>query len=167
MCAKRNKSITDKIISKRLSEGRCDGDKENYKPWANIQEVNSNGIVGRHYSNKTNRLHHLTSELETNYFYLLEWSDKVIDIKERYALKDIDLAMKIAVDRNINYPVDPVSKTPLILTSDFMITFNDNNTSTEVVRELIHSKELSKKRVLEVLEIKRAYWEEKGFHSAL
>lgn len=50
MCAKRNKSITDKIISKRLSEGRCDGDKENYKPWANIQELNSNGIVGRHYS---------------------------------------------------------------------------------------------------------------------
>ena len=32
------------------------------------------------------------------YFYLFEWSDLVIDVREQYPLLDIDLATRIAED---------------------------------------------------------------------
>jgi hypothetical protein len=89
-----------------LKEGRGNGIREKYTPWIEVQDLSSKGRVSRDKGWKTNRLHHLFSDHETLLFYLLEWSDIVIDIREQFPLLDLELAQKIAAEIGVKYPVD-------------------------------------------------------------
>ena len=66
-------------------------------------------------------IHHLLSNVELSYFYILDWSDKVYDIREQYPLLDIATVLEIADKVGIRYPFDNVSGFPYILTSDVLI----------------------------------------------
>lgn len=68
------------------------------------------------------RIYHLLSNMELSYFYILDWSDKVCDIREQYPLLDIATVLEIADKAGIRYPFDNVSGFPYVLTSDFLIT---------------------------------------------
>lgn len=160
MCAKRKRNLDEKSIEKRIAEGRGVGSKDEYKPWVTIQDVPSTGIAARHSSWKHNRVIHLLSELETSYFYLLEWSDKVYDIREKFPLEDIDKAQSIAKSRGIKYPIDSVSKVPVVLTTDFILTIKDKGVEKTMARTVCYSKDLAKN--LNRFEIERAYWESFG-----
>ena len=81
---------------KYLAEGRGQGVLKNYKPWIQIQDFPSRGIVSRVKGRKTGRVHHLMSNLELEYFYLLDWSEKTQDIREQYPLEDLTMAISIA-----------------------------------------------------------------------
>ena len=81
---------------KYLAEGRGQGVLKNYKPWIQIQDFPSRGIVSRVKGRKTGRVHHLMSNLELEYFYLLDWSEKTQDIREQYPLEDLTTAISIA-----------------------------------------------------------------------
>ncbi|MBO2537211.1 TnsD family Tn7-like transposition protein [Rummeliibacillus suwonensis] len=81
---KRNNSSKNKI-EKWIKEGRGQGEGENYKPWLEIQDVASNGYATRNLGWKTKRKHHFLSDLELQYFYTLEWSPLILDIR-RYCL---------------------------------------------------------------------------------
>lgn len=98
------------------------------------------------------------SNNEKYYFYILEWSDRVIDIKEQFPLLDISSAIEIASNAGIKYPMDKVSGFPYVTTCDFMITTN----SGICARTLKMTSELSKQRVIEKLEIERRYWKMQG-----
>lgn len=160
MCAKRKRNLDEKSIKKRISEGRGQGSKDEYKPWVTIQDIPSTGIAARHSSWKNNRVVHLLSELETSYFYLLEWSDKVIDIREKFPLDDVDKAQSIAKSKGIRYPKDSVSKVPIVLTTDFLLTIKNENTEKIIARTVCYSKDLAKN--LNKFEIERTYWESFG-----
>jgi hypothetical protein len=67
-------------------------------------------------------------------FYLYEWSDAVTDIKEQLPLLDLDLTMKMADVMGMKYPIDPQSGTPYILTTDFMLSVNQNGKKIEMAR---------------------------------
>ena len=67
-------------------EGRGQGTGEDYKPWINIQDFPSNGLSTRGKGWKTNRIHQFLSKLERDYFYVLEWNNIVIDIREQFPL---------------------------------------------------------------------------------
>ena len=95
---------------------------ENYKPWIQIQDFPSRGIVSRVKGRKIGRVHHLMSNLEIEYFYLLDWSEKTQDIREQYPLEDLTTAISIAETAGIRYPYDKASGFPYIMTSDFLIT---------------------------------------------
>ena len=69
-------------IEKLIKEGRGSGVGADYKPWLNIQDVSSLGRSTRLKGIKTNRQHEFLSALERNYFYLTEYSDFVVDIRE-------------------------------------------------------------------------------------
>lgn len=160
MCAKRKRGFDEKSIEKKVAEGRGKGQKDSYKPWASIQDIPSTGIAARHSSWKHNRVVHLLSELETNYFYLLEWSDKVLDIRERFPLEDLNKAQEIAKSKGIKYPIDYMSKTPIVLTTDFVITVQLEGKEQLLARTVCYSKDLAKN--LNRFEIERAYWESLG-----
>lgn len=68
-----------------------------YKPWLRIQDVASRGIRSQIWGRKTNRVHHLLSSIESQFFYLAEFSDSVTDIREQFPLLPITLSNKIAV----------------------------------------------------------------------
>jgi len=146
-----------------LKEGRGQGEFSSYKPWIKVQDFPSKGMVSRVYGNKTKRIHHLLSSNELCYFYVLDWSDLVIDIREQYPLLDLDLAMQIAERLEIRYPYDNISGFPYILTSDFMIV----TTSGLKARTIKMASELEKPRVNEKLEVERRYWLEQGVDWAI
>jgi hypothetical protein len=98
------------------------------------------------------------SSNELCFFYALDWSDSVIDIREQFPLLDLELAMNIADKFGIRYPYDNDSGFPYVLTSDFMIS----TTSGLKVRTIKAASELDKRRVLEKLEIEREYWKTQG-----
>ncbi|WP_410986579.1 TnsA endonuclease N-terminal domain-containing protein [Bacillus cereus] len=159
--AKRNNTWTEEKISKYIKNGRGQGDLSNYKPWLTIQDVPSSGRSHRIKGKKTERIHHLLSDLERDYFYLLEWAEDVIDIREQYPLKR-EITCKIAIEKNIHHPVVSSSQTPIVLTTDFFITARKGAIIKSVARTIKLSSELKKQRVIEKFEIERAYWELQG-----
>lgn len=160
--SKRNYGINQEKIKQYIKEGRGQGEGKDYKPWISIQDFPSKGKVSRYFSWKCERMHQFMSDLELNYFYILLWSDKVIDIREQYPLLDIEAAMRIAEEKGIKYPVAPNSKEPIVMTTDFMITVVEDGKRKDIARTIKQSKELEKKRVIEKFEIEREYWKEKG-----
>lgn len=156
--AKHSRKWDESVYRSYLRDGRGSGELNNYKPWIRVQDFASRGLVTRVFGVKTGRLHHFLSKSESNYFYLLEWCDEVIDIREQFPLLDLDLAISIASDAGIAYPTDRISGFPYVLTCDFIIT-----TKTGIkARTIKHSAELSNPRTLEKLELERRYWKHKG-----
>jgi hypothetical protein len=141
-----------------VREGRGCGSGSGYAPWIRVQDFASRGVVSRVKGRTTGRVHHLMSNYELAYFYILDWSDVVMDIREQYPLADLACAVNVAAQAGIKYPTDRISCYPYILTCDFMIS-TANGLKARTIKM---TKELEKPRTLEKLEIERRYWLEKG-----
>ena len=137
-----------------ISEGRGQGTGAEYKPWITIHDFASKGICSRVWGRTAGRIHHLMSKNETAFFYILDASEKVLDIREQYPLLPVTETVEIADELGIRHPRDSVSKYPYVMTSDFVIT----TTQGYAVRSVKMVSELAKPRVLEKLEIERLYW---------
>ena len=157
--AKRKRGTTPKAINKKLKEGRGQGNSANYRPWLHIQDVPSRGLATRIKGWKAGRVHHLLSLLELRYFYILEWSPNVIDIREQYPLLPLEETLAIANCFGIRHPTDPKTKHPVVMTTDFVNTVRHDVTELDEPRTVKYKDELNNKRVLEKLEIERRYWE--------
>jgi len=156
--AKHRHIWNNSTYNKYLREGRGQGVGAKYKPWVHIQDFPSSGMVSRVAGTTTGRIHHLMSNLELSLFYLLDWSDDVLDIREQYPLLDVTQAIDIAENANIRYPYDPKSGFPYVLTSDFYLETKQG----AAVMSVKPSLELGKQRVREKLEIERRYWTVRG-----
>ncbi|RDY72588.1 heteromeric transposase endonuclease subunit TnsA [Halobacillus trueperi] len=159
--AKRKTSLTEKKIKEMYKEGRGQGVGESYKPWITIQDVPSMGLSTREKGWKTDRIHQFLSKLERDFFYLLEWADSVIDIREQFPLNRED-TYHIAEEKEIEHPLDPTTKVPIVMTTDFLITVRYKKGTKLLARTIKPSKELEKKRVIEKFEVERSYWETRG-----
>ena len=142
-----------------IKEGRGKGKLKDYKPWFDIRSFSSKGWVTRIKSEKTGRLHITLSDLELNYFYILEWRDDVKDIREQYPLLDEDKIKEIAQEKGIRLPKGNGSH---IFTTDFLITKKVGDKEIIVARTVKPSKDLNKPRVMELFEIEKEYWNRKG-----
>lgn len=160
--AKRNRTVDDTVISKRIDSGRGQGKGSSYKPWLLIQDVPSIGLATRIKGWKTSRVHHFLSNLELNYFYVLEWSSIVTDIREQYPLLPREETLAIASNCGIRHPQEPKTQIPIVMTCDFFITIAGNIQEKEVVRTVKSGKDLQSKRTREKLEIERLYWSQRG-----
>ncbi|MCK0473762.1 TnsA endonuclease N-terminal domain-containing protein [Halalkalibacter sp. APA_J-10(15)] len=159
--AKRKYGWTEAKIARFIKEGRGQGELSNYKPWLTTYDVPSEGRTHRILGLKNERIHHLLSDLERNYFYLSEWSDQVIDIREQFPLNR-EITTAIAERVGIKHPEDSTSKTPLVMTTDFYITARIDNEVINLARTIKPSKDLNSSRVIEKFEIERVYWEDKN-----
>lgn len=139
-------------------EGRGKGSGKNYKPWITIQDFPSRARVSRSPGWKSDRIHHFMSDWELRFFYLLEWSDAVKDIKEQFPLLDLHLAFCIADEMGIKYPKDGKSGNPYVLTTDFILTVKQGAKLIQIARTVKLAKELEKKRVLDLLQLEQRYW---------
>jgi hypothetical protein len=156
--SKRKRVWNHSIYKKYLREGRGQGIGADYKPWITVRDFPSIGMVSRVAGATTGRIHHLMSNLELSLFYLLDWSDDIMDICEQYPLIDLSQAIDIAEKANIKYPYDPMSGFPYVLTSDFYL----NTKQSAMAISVKPSSELGKLRVREKLEIERRYWSARG-----
>lgn len=152
--AKHRRTWNASAYQRYLKEGRGQGSGAEYIPWIRVQDFSSSGMVSRVKGTKTGRVHHFLSNLEMMFFFLLDWSDEVVDIREQYPLKDLSSAVDIAEKAHIRYPYDTKSGFPYVMTSDFFIDTVDGPS----VISIKSSDDLSRPRVREKLEIERRYW---------
>lgn len=152
--AKHRAQWSCRTYHRRIKEGRGQGNLRDYKPWISIHDLASKGVVSRVLGMKTGRIHHLLSRNETAYFFILDSSEKVIDIREQFPLLGVDETMQIAESAGIRHPRDPKSLYPYVLTSDFVITTKEGL----CVRTVKEKNQLEERRVIEKLEIERRYW---------
>ncbi|OZB42966.1 MAG: heteromeric transposase endonuclease subunit TnsA [Alishewanella sp. 34-51-39] len=148
---------------KRALKGKYGvGEKANYKPWLRVQDVKSHGTRSQIWGKKTGRVHHTLSSIETQFFYISEFCDSVVDIREQFPLFPLNNSEKIARLLDIEHPFVPKTRTPNVFTTDFLLTRLVNG---QLVYEAISVKpadELTDLRVLEKLEIERIWWESLG-----
>lgn len=102
------------------------------------------------------------SDHEVRYFYLLEWSDSVTDIREQFPIIEYEVTQEIAKDMGIKHPLDDASGFPYILTTDFLISTSGDGKTIEIARTVKPAKDLESTRVVEKLEMERRYWAAKG-----
>ncbi|MCJ7689979.1 MAG: TnsA endonuclease N-terminal domain-containing protein [Clostridiaceae bacterium] len=159
--AKRKRNLN---IPKMIKEGRGTGKGEKYKPWIKIQDVASLGRASRIKGIKTGRQHEFLSDMKRNYFYFLEYSDKVQDIREQFPLLPIEETMIIAKELGIEHPKNPESGEFIVMTTDFLVSVNYNDKLYEVARTIKSKDALMDKRILEKFEIEKQYWEKKGIN---
>lgn len=160
--AKRIRKNDRTTLDSRLREGYGQGHGQTYKPWLVIQDVPSRGQVSRIKGWKTGRVHHFFSLLERHFFYILEWSPFVTDIREQFPLLPLSDTLKIAHECQLAHPADPRSKEPIVMTTDFLITLVSGQQTLTQARAIKPATQLSSQRVLEKLEIERCYWQSKG-----
>jgi hypothetical protein len=152
----------DSTIKRFLDEGRGGGIGKDYKPWLQVQDIASQGRSTRIFSNTSQRVIHLLSDLQLFYYYLLEFDDQVIDFREQYPLLDFH-ELNTPLDQGLTKKLfNSKTKVPHVLTISYLITKKDhNNVPFYVARVVKASSELEKKATIERLELIRRYFEEK------
>jgi hypothetical protein len=150
--------------NKWIKEGRGTGEYDKYISWLKIQDFPSLGRASRILGRKTGRIHHLFSDIQLRYFYLLEWEPCVIDIREYFPLLDFNDVVKQKSDLNLRLFMDKESNTPYVLTTTFLITIKKSNGEIKLVARAVKgASDLNyKKSALEKMEMERRYWKEKG-----
>lgn len=152
---------TDKY---REIEGRGNGKGVEYKPWLKVHEIiDSKGRAHRILGWKHQRVYQLMSDNEFYYFLIMQWQDNVIDIREQFPLKPLEMTLDIADRYNITHgPKNSDNKT--VMTTDFVITLKTEQMITEIARTIKPLKEMQNKRVVEKLMIEEEYWKIKKFN---
>ena len=101
------------------------------------------------------------SDLERNYFFIMEWKEEVIDIREQFPLNR-ELTYKIAEEKGIHHPICTRKESLIVLTTDFFLTVRKGKEIKYIARTIKPSSELEDERIIEKFEIEREYWERKG-----
>lgn len=153
----------ESTIKRFLKEGRGQGTGKNYKPWLYINDLSSRSRSTRIFGHTTQRVHHLLSDLQLYYFYLLEFDENVIDIREQFPLLDFH-GMNISVDSSLTQKLfDSKTKVPHIFTVSFLITRVGKGQEPDYQARIVKiSSELEKKSTIERLELLRRYFQKKG-----
>jgi hypothetical protein len=152
-----------KKIERLIAEGKGQGSGCNYKPWLDVRSFPSHGLVSRVHGWTINRLYTLFSGAESKFFYVLDWSQNVVDIREQFPLLPIQHTLDIAERLGIRHPMDVKTKWPFVMTTDFLVDFRTHDGIVRKARSVKKSKAaLSGRRMIEKMEIERLYWKENG-----
>ncbi|UXL29805.1 TnsA endonuclease N-terminal domain-containing protein [Stenotrophomonas maltophilia] len=154
--AKRKYEIDEKKIERFSKEGRGTGHGGEYKPWLTIHDVPSLGRVSRIHSFKTGREHHCLSDLEAGLFRILDWSDRVVDVREQYPL-DRDVTRMLAQQMGAVHPRDPKSRVDIVMTVDMLVDVRLGGRVQSIAYSVKPASELMNRRTLEKLEMERRW----------
>lgn len=146
---------TERGIAKRWKEGRGSGEGCLYIPWFFIREFCSKGYRTATWSEKFGRVIHLFSMLEWWIFLMLEADPEVISLKEQFPLPR-ESTREIA--QNLGNKRHPrVGDVDVVMTTDFVITRRTPHGDRKEAVFVKWYKDLRKRRIVQKLEIERAY----------
>jgi hypothetical protein len=141
-----------------------------YEPFLRVQDIPSKGLSRKVMGLKTMRIHHYLSDLEYYKFIEFEFDPVVIDIREQYALSR-DKTMELAKVLDIKHPVYPNRGNPIVMTTDFLVTFMAEGKKEFKAISIKPFKEVDPediknrseiKRTLNKLIIEKCFWEDQG-----
>lgn len=145
---------------RHLKNGYGQGEGINYKPWFTVRDVKGPKAFRKIiHGLKTNREHHMLSAIEAELFYLLDFKDDVIDIREQFPLLPLELSQKIATTIGVKHPTVPKTQAPHIMTTDLLITRIDDGKPKYFAYCVKPAEELEDERIKEKIEIERIWWE--------
>ena len=159
------KRMSSRMVSKQqqlrwLQEGRGQGQLDTYKPFLNVRDNKSlTERSSRVYGYKTQRTHHLFSDLELALFLALDRIQDIEDIREQIPL-DLETTVQIAEDLKIPHPIE--QNVHQIITSTFFIVNHSPLKPPCFVVKALKSTHLELKRTIAQLELERRYWEQKN-----
>ncbi|WP_245233257.1 TnsA endonuclease N-terminal domain-containing protein [Paenibacillus maysiensis] len=81
----------------------------------------------------------------------------MIDVREQFPLNR-ELTLQIADQKQIRHPLDSSTQTPIVMTTDFMITIRRDAQVLHFARTVKPSDHLNTPRTIEKFEIEREYW---------
>ena len=145
------------VIKKWRKEGRGSGQGAEYKPWLYPSDVSSHGFSTLAPGQTTGRIHSLLSRHERHFLYLMDWSERVNDIREQFPL-DLDRTMEIARGFGVRHPGVPRDGQPCTMTTDFRVTMLSGHDEAFAIKP---KKDLTT-RALEKLAIEEVYWKCQG-----
>lgn len=157
--AKNNKySISEAKEQQWIKDGRGSGEGGNYKPWITVRDIPSEGRSHRVFGHKTQRTHHLLSDLELAVFLLLEWHTETTDIREQFPLRQAD-TLALAKEAGIDHP----SSNGVIhtMSSDFLVN-TSNADQPKFALQAKYAQAMQDPRTIEKLELERRYWQQKA-----
>lgn len=146
----------------KLEEGRGTGRKENYKPWIKVHEFGSKGRVHRIFGWKTNRIHHLLSDMELYAFLNIQFNDNVLDIREQFPLLPLENTILIADNYGIKHPsIKNKVGNEIVMTTDFVVTVRVGNVIRDIVRTIKFEDDLVKRNI-DKFRIEKEFFKQKG-----
>lgn len=148
--------ITEKRIQRLLKEGRGSGHGADYKPFIKVGDFASRGRVHREKSQTHGRVVHLFSDMELDVFRKFDGRPGVVDIREQYPLCRAE-TLVIADQLGLRHPAMHGVDVPV--TSDLVVDFAGGRRVAIAVKP---PGELGSRRVLEKLEIERAFHRRHG-----
>jgi hypothetical protein len=154
-------------VEKRRKQGAGKGHGNDYTPWLPVQGSGSHGYVSRVPGWKTGREHHVLSNLELDYFHLLDLATRVVDIREQYPLFPIDETIAIASSLGFPYPTYPKTNQPVVLTTDFLITVRGEPRDVDEARTIKPANELLSSRIIQKFQIEQIYWKARNISWAI
>lgn len=156
--AKRKRGFTRDKYERWLKEGRGKGEGKEYKPWYTIQDVSGDGKATRIHGRLTDRQHELLSGHELDYFKIAEFAENVKDIREQFPLLPIESTESIADEIGIRHPTDPHTGEHTVVTTDFLITIEEDGKKKFIARTIKEFCDLNNERQIQKFEIERRYW---------
>lgn len=157
--------MTQQKIDRKIKSGRGSGVRESYLPWIKIRDIKSKGVSHLVAGVKFHRTHHLLSNAERDYLLILEHDPSIIDIREQFPLLAQADTQAVASSLNYRHPVYPGTQIPVVMTTDFLITFIDSAGKEKLAaRSVKYRKEFEsasvreQNRMVEKLEIEEKYW---------
>lgn len=163
---------TEERIASLYKEGRGSGSGAAYRPFLEVTDLSSQGLSRQIMGRKTGRVHHLFSNVEYQFFLMLEWNPDVVDIMEQYPLPR-DVTLDVAARGRLSHPYYPGTKIPTVMTIDMVVTRLVEGQEVYEAYDLKRTDEAENYHSIEKLEITRAACQEIGiphrliFHSML
>lgn len=132
---RKRRRATPENVNAWIRRGDGQGEGRNFRPFFHVRDVPSRGrshiLVGL----RTGRTHHYLSDIEYNYHLLAEFASEVIDIREQFALLPWGETQSIASALRIRHPVYPCTHTPIVMTSDIVLTIAGSSGSRLCVND--------------------------------
>jgi hypothetical protein len=158
--------ITADDVARWKTQGLGVGEGAYYKPWIDVRCFSSRGRMSRRLGATTGRVHHLFSDNESCFFLMADYAADVVDIREQFPLFPESATQRVASSLGVRHPSYPRSRTPIVMTTDFLLTRIDKAGKRSLVAFSIKSADdlcgRSRKSVLTKLEIERRYWLMRG-----
>ena len=140
-----------------IKEGRGQGTLQNYKPWLTVRDVPSDGRSQRVFGHLTQRTHHLLSDIELATFFLLQWQDQILDIREQFPL-DLEITQRLCTEAGFAHPSR--NGVDQYMSTDFVVTTSNKKEPMFAIQ--VKDSSNRDQRTVEKLEIENRYWLEKG-----
>jgi hypothetical protein len=160
---KKRKGISVEDVERWLKQGYGQGVGKQYRSFFHVRDVPSRGRSSMVLGLKTGRVHHYLSDLEYACHILAEYAGTVTDIREQFALLTCDDTQRIAEGLGVRHPVYPGTKTPIVMTSDLVLTIQKEQAPATAVLCVKPFSEIdpthpNSRRTMEKLLIEKTFW---------